>query len=33
MTQHILTNKQHRKIRDDLGIKEIEDQCFSILNF
>lgn len=26
-------SKQHRKIRDDLGIKEIEDMCFSIFNF
>ena len=31
--QHVLSHKNHKKLRDDLGIKEIEDHCFSILNF
>lgn len=30
---HVRENKQHKKICSDLGIKEIEDMCFSILSF
>lgn len=33
IAQHFSSNKTHRKLRDDLGIKEIEDHCFSILSF
>jgi len=29
----VQTSKHHKKQREDLGIKEIEDQCFSILSF
>ena len=31
--QHVLQHKQHKKIRNELGIKEFEDHCFSILTF
>lgn len=30
---HVRESKQHKKICNDLGIKEIEDMCFSILSF
>jgi hypothetical protein len=30
---HVRDNKHHKKICNDLGIKEIEDMCFSILSF
>ena len=33
VTNHVRENKQHKKICNDLGIKEIEDMCFSILSF
>lgn len=33
LIQHIQTNKHHKKMREELGIKEIEDLCFSILYF
>ena len=26
-------NKHHKKVRDELGIKEVEDHCFSVLSF
>ena len=30
---HIQNNKNHKKIRDELGIKEMEDLTYSILYF
>ena len=33
VVQHVQKNKIHKKQREDLGIKEFEDHCFSILNF
>lgn len=33
VVQHVQKNKNHKKQREDLGIKEFEDHCFSVLNF
>ena len=33
LTTHISTSKNHKKIRDELGIKEFEDQNYSVLYF
>ena len=30
---HVQNNKHHKKVREELGIKDFEDQCFSILYF
>jgi hypothetical protein len=31
--QHLHQNKHHRKLKEDHGIKDLEDNCFSILLF
>jgi hypothetical protein len=33
LTSHVRESKQHKKICSELGIKDIEDMCFSILSF
>lgn len=33
LINHVRENKHHKKMCNDLGIKEIEDMCFSILSF